>query len=61
MPAFSVASSWRERMFCWRMVAEAWRDSLEGSCERGEERGRALERLTEKVEDCWSSRWFGGS
>lgn len=28
MCAFSVRRSWMEPMFCWRMEAEAWRDSL---------------------------------
>ena len=29
-PAFSVAMSWMERMLAWRMLTDAWRDSLGG-------------------------------
>jgi hypothetical protein len=27
--AFSVVRSWMDWMLCWRMEADAWRDSLE--------------------------------
>jgi hypothetical protein len=32
--AFSVTRSSIDRMFCWRMAADAWRDSLCGVDER---------------------------